>query len=383
MDSIGHKGSQGVDDKRRCRLISALNHQEPDRYPLTIGSPSCSLHATTHANLLDHLGHPLSDSPRITDNILQIVETDQRLIDTFEIDMRWVLPDESKVEWSDDKTNFTDNLGRRYMAGGGFFNQVGFPLKDISEEKLKTYKFPELSTDRFDHLGDQARDLYKQGYGLGIDGPWGLYEISSSLVGVSKFLMDLILNPGLARKVAERVLEEHLIPFYDRLLENTHEFVQVVGISDDLGAQNGLIFSPKIYRDLFKPLHKRLIAQIHKKTSAKVYMHSDGSIHPLLPDLIEIGVEGLNPVQYTAKDMELDRLKMEFGQDLGFFGGVVENAVLSFHSPQEIRSLVKENVSILKRDGGFIFAPIHNISQEVPPENIIALYEAGLEFGGN
>ncbi|MFV2043532.1 MAG: uroporphyrinogen decarboxylase family protein [Anaerolineales bacterium] len=303
------------------------------------------------------------------------------MIDTFQIDMRWLLPNESTVDWGHDKTSFTDYLGRRFVAGGGFFNQVSFPLKDVSEEQLKTYEFPVLSTDRFDYLGDRARDLYEQGYGLGIDGPWGLFEISSSLVGMSNYLMDLILNPGLARKVAERVLEEHLIPFYDQLLENTHEYVQVVGISDDLGAQNGLIFSPKIYRDIFKPLHKRLITHIQKKTSAKIYLHSDGSIYPLLPDLIDIGVEGLNPVQYTANDMELARLKMEFGKDLGFFGGVVENAVLSFDSPDEIRGLAQENVSILKKNGGFIFAPIHNISQEVPPENIVALYETGLGFG--
>jgi uroporphyrinogen decarboxylase len=191
----------------------------------------------------------------------------------------------------------------------------------------------------------------------------------------------LVLDPGLAGTIAEDVLEQHLIPFYDLLLEDTGDYVDVVGISDDLGAQNGLIFSPKTYRELFKPLHQRLVDHIRRLTDAKIYMHSDGSIFPLLPDLIEIGVDGLNPVQYTAKDMDLTRLKQEFGKDLGFFGGVVENAALSFQSIDEVRQLVEENVSILKRDGGFIFAPIHNISQEVPPENIIAMYQAGQKFG--
>jgi uroporphyrinogen decarboxylase len=110
-------------------------------------------------------------------------------------------------------------------------------------------------------------------------------------------------------------------------------------------------------------------------------MHSDGSIYPIIPDLIEIGVDGLNPLQYTAKDMDLARLKNEFGKDLGFFGGVIENMALSFSSPEQVRQLVRENVSILKEGGGFIFAPIHNISQEVSPENILALYHSGLEFG--
>ena len=281
----------------------------------------------------------------------------------------------------EDKISFTDPFGRKFIFGGGFFNQVGFPLYDCKLEGLRDYQFPFLSTGRFEHLGDQVQELYSKGFGIGIDGPWGLYEISSSLVGTSENLMNLILDPNLARAVAERVLENYLIPFYDMLLAETAPFVQVVGISDDLGSQTGLLFSPKLYREIYKPLHKRLVDHIHTQTDAKVYMHSDGSIYPIIPDLIEIGVEGLNPVQYTAKDMGLEKLVQDFGKDLGFLGGVVENEVLSFSSPEQIRELVQKNVSILKKNRAFLFAPIHNISQEVPPENIIALYEAGIEFG--
>ena len=121
MGAFDQKSSPGMDDGPRRRLISALNHQESDRFPLTMGSPSCSLHTTAQANLLEHLGYPPLKTPRITDNILQIVDTDQRLIDAFEIDMLWLLPDESTVEWNADKTSYTDSLGRRYVAGGGFF----------------------------------------------------------------------------------------------------------------------------------------------------------------------------------------------------------------------------------------------------------------------
>lgn len=364
----------------RQRVSAALNHQKPDRSPLTLGSPSCSIHQLAHARLLDHLGYKSSKPPIITDNILQIVETDPHLINKFDIDLLWLLPRVESVNWNDEMSSFIDPFKREYSVGGGFFNQISFPLNDYNCENLPHYTFPVLSTERFDHLGAQAESLFNKGYGFGIDGPWGLYEISSSLVGTSKYLMDLILDPFYARSVAERVLEEHLIPFYELLLSETASLVQVVGISDDLGSQSGLIFSPKLYREIFKPLHKRLIEHIHKKTNAKVYMHSDGSIYPIIADLIEIGVEGFNPVQYTAKDMGLEKLVGEFGKDLGFFGGVVENEVLSFSTPEKIRDLVRENASILKKDFAFIFAPIHNISQEVPPENIIALYEAGKEI---
>ena len=367
---------------RRSRVIAALNHRESDRIPLTLGSPSCSLHNNAQKNLMGQLGFTSKTEPTITDHILQIVEPDQKLLDYFDIDLLWLLPKEAPVEWEIPGQIFIDEFGRKFKAGGGFFNQVNFPLKKQSLEELSRYNFPDLTRHkRFGNLKAQAKSLYRQGFGLGIDGPWGIYEISSSLAGVSEYLMSLALNPEYAGKLAEKVLENHHIPFYSQLLAETSDFVQIVGISDDLGAQNGLIFSRKTFQKIFKPLLRQLVEHIHKISSAKVYMHSDGSIYPIIPDLIEIGVEGLNPVQYTAKDMELEKLKSEFGKDLGFFGGVVENSVLSFSSPLEIKKLVKQNVEILKKGGGFIFAPIHNISQEVPPENIIALYQAGHEFG--
>jgi uroporphyrinogen decarboxylase len=191
----------------------------------------------------------------------------------------------------------------------------------------------------------------------------------------------MAIDPELAIAIAEGVLEKYMIPFYELLLADTASYVNVVGISDDLGSQTGLLFSPAMYRKIFKPLHKRLIEFIRSKTDARIYMHSDGSIYDIIPDLIEIGVDGLNPVQYTAKGMELERLVREFGKDLGFYGGVVENEILSFSTPEEITELARRNVAILKQEKAFIFAPIHNISQEVPPENIVALYQAGLAFG--
>jgi uroporphyrinogen decarboxylase len=369
-------------DYRRLRLQAAINHLEADRIPLTLGSPSCSLHRIAHDNLLKCQGLVRSTLPLITDNILQIVETDPRLMDFFDIDMYWLLPREAPVRWYADTRGYTDEFGRSFWGEGGFFNQTTHPLTRHDVGELEAFSFPDLvHTDRFDHLPLQARILFDQGLGLGIDGPWGIYEISSSLVGTEQYLIDLALNQRYARQVAEKVLEKYHLPFYERLLSRTGLFVQVIGISDDLGSQDNLIFSPKTFRKIFKPLLGELVDHIHRLSDAKVYMHSDGAIYAIIPDLIDIGVEGINPVQYTAKGMELEKLKQEFGKDLGFFGGVVDNTVLSFGTPDGIREIARKNVSILKQDGGFIFAPIHNISQEVPPENIIALYQAGAEFG--
>jgi uroporphyrinogen decarboxylase len=215
-----------------------------------------------------------------------------------------------------------------------------------------------------------------------VDGPWGIYEISSSLRGTENYLVDLALNPAYARQLAGRVLEEYHLPYYSLLLDATGPQVQMVMVSDDLGSQNGLIFSPRTFREIFKPLLKCLVEHIHSLRNVRVYMHSDGAVYDLIPDLIEIGIEGLNPVQYTARGMDLKRLKSEFGRDFGFFGGTLENEMLSFNTPEEVRKQARENIAILAPGGGFLFAPIHNISQEVPAENILALYGAGREYGG-
>jgi len=365
----------------RQRFIASLNHQPADRVPLTLGSPSCSLHRDAQQRLMDYLALRPQTAPKVVDRILQIVEPDPQLIEHFDIDVLWLLPEDQPATWSADRQSFMDDLGRRFVAGGGFFNQTASPLRQGSAEELAAYHFPPIAPERVAGLGRKARLLYDQGYGLGVDGPWGVYEISSSLRGTADYLVDLALNPAYAAALAERVLEEHHIPFYTRLLQETAPYCQMAMISDDLGAQQGLIFSPRVFRQIFKPLLKRLIEHIHTLAPVKVYMHSDGAIYDLIPDLIEIGVEGLNPVQYTARGMELARLKTQFGKDLGFFGGSLENESLSFSAPQEVRRIVTDTVHTLAPGGGFLFASIHNITPEAPPENIVALFETAQQCG--
>jgi uroporphyrinogen decarboxylase len=363
------------------RVEACLDHREADRIPLTLGGPSCSLHRVAHRNLLDFLGYTAEREAPVIDRILQIVEPDPQIVRHFDIDLQWLLPNEADVGWRDDRQSYTDDLDRGFVAGGGFFNQTSSPLREGTMAELHAYRFPSLASERVSGLHDKAERLYAQGYGLGVDGPWGIYEISSSLRGTADYLMDLALDPTYAQAVAERVLEEHHIPFYTRLLQETTPYAQMVGVSDDLGGQQGLIFSPQTFRTIFKPLLKRLIDHIHSLADVRVYMHSDGAIYDLIPDLIDAGVEGLNPVQYTARGMELSRLKREFGNDLGFFGGTLDNEVLSFDTPDAIRQAVRENIATLAPGGGFLFASVHNIGPEVPPENAAALFEAALGYG--
>jgi len=371
------------DDLHRRRVAASLAHREADRVPLTMGGPSCSLHRDAHRNLLLELGLSPEHEAPVIDRILQIVEPDPQLLRRFDVDLLWLLPHEPDVEWSDDDRSYKDGFGRSFVHGGGFFNQAAHPLREGTAEELAAYRFPDLSPALVAGLGEKAGRLHESGYGLGIDGPWGIYETASSLRGTEDYLVDLALDPDYARALAERVLEEHHLPLYSLLLGEAGAHAQIVGISDDLGGQQGLIFSPATFRSVFKPLLRRLVDHIHGLTDARVYMHSDGAIFDLIPDLIDAGVEGLNPVQYTARGMELDRLKREFGANLGFFGGTLDNEVLSYGTPEAIRRVVRDNVATLAPGGGFLFASIHNIAPEVPPENVVALFEAGLEFGSD
>jgi uroporphyrinogen decarboxylase len=160
------------------------------------------------------------------------------------------------------------------------------------------------------------------------------------------------------------------------------EYVDVVAVSDDLGGQNALLFSPDLFRKVYKPRLSRLIAHIKKlKPGIYVYMHSDGAIFDIIPDLIEAGIDALNPVQFTATGMDPARLKQTFGDDLAFWGGGIDNEVLSRGTPKDVEAQVRQQILALGQGGGYVFASVHNISAEVPPENVVALFEAAQKYG--
>jgi uroporphyrinogen decarboxylase len=166
------------------------------------------------------------------------------------------------------------------------------------------------------------------------------------------------------------------------VLDEVGTYVHVVVLGDDLGGQDGPLFSPELYREIYKPRHRRLTDLIHRKTQAKTFLHSCGSIYWALPDIIDSGIDIINPVQISAKDMETDRLKREFGRDLVFWGGGADaTEVMTFASPEGIKEEARKRIRDLAPGGGFVFAPVHNIQANVPPANIVALFEAAYEYG--
>jgi len=374
--------SHGSSTVHRDRFVAMLHHHEADRIPIALGGPSCSLHLQAHENLLRHLGLAATKPARLIDSILQIVEPDPRLCERFDVDVMWLIPDEGPVEWGPARNTYIDELGRTFQSGGGFYNQVGAPLSAGTIEELEAYRFPDLHNDlRAAGLTERAQRLYNAGYGLATDGPWGLYEYCSTMRGPSEFFVDLALNRDYAAALADRVLHEHLLPYYSLMLASVGRHVQMVGISDDYGSQSGLLFSPAVFRAIFKPRLRKLVEHIRSLTDAHIYIHSDGAVAGLIPDFIEIGIDGLNPVQYTARGMDADRLKREFGHHFGFFGGGVDNEVLSYGAVDDVCRDARRQILSLAPGGGYLFATIHNIPPEAPPDNVVAFLETGLEFG--
>ncbi len=206
---------------------------------------------------------------------------------------------------------------------------------------------------------------------------WGMF-----LRRMDNFLMDIYAEPDSVRRLVDALAEVHMATL-KRAVEEVGDVVDVFRFGDDLGMDNGPFMSSGHYRDLFKPAHQRFCQYVKQHTQAFTCLHSCGSIHPLIPDLIGAGFDCLNPVQTSCRDMDPARLKREFGSELTFWGGGCDTRrVLNRATPAEVEQHVLERLDILSPGGGFVFCAIHNILPEVPPENIIAMFEAVEKFNG-
>jgi uroporphyrinogen decarboxylase len=175
---------------------------------------------------------------------------------------------------------------------------------------------------------------------------------------------------------------ENVLRRWEKMLRVIGDDIQLVTMGDDLGLQDGTAMSPDLYREMVKPIHKEFISFIKKRTRAKIWMHNCGSIYDLIPDFIELGIDVINPVQVSARNMDTKKLKKEFGKDIVFWGaGCDSQNVLPWGKPEDIREEVKRRIEDLAPGGGFVFAPIMNIQLDVPVENIIAMFETALEYG--
>ncbi|MBN2269403.1 MAG: hypothetical protein JXN61_02250, partial [Sedimentisphaerales bacterium] len=208
-----------------------------------------------------------------------------------------------------------------------------------------------------------------------------VYEICWYMRGLERWFIDMIENPAFCEALLDQTLKFWL-DYFTAFLAEIGDIIDVVMIGDDLAGQAGLLFSPDFYRKIVKPRQKELVQHIKSLTSAKIWYHTCGSVASLIPDLLDNGIDILNPVQISAENMDPRELKAKFGNKLAFWGGAIDTQhILPTASPEEVREHVRRNIEALKPGGGYVFNNVHNIQLGVPPENIVALFDAAYEYG--
>ncbi len=386
----------------RDRCLTSLHHREPDRVPFDLGgSAQTGIHLTAYVNLRRHLG--LAErSPKLRNLVGQIAEPDEDLLERLRVDTRFIPqgvpllwrpsgggnPEDLKVHDQDDSWTFMDEWGigwRMPKEGGFYFDMVRHPLDgENGEESEGKYAWPDpLAPRRFEGLRERIHAALSKGKLVVLNGPCaGILEVYSWLRGYLRFYLDLAESPRTAEMFLDKLLE-FKCAFWTRALAEFGDSVDVVNEADDMAGQNGLLISPHTYRRVIRPRHARLFAAIKKAAPrVKIFFHSCGAIRPLIPDLIEAGIDILNPLQISAKGMNPVELKKEFGKDLVFWGGGVDTqGIFTTGTPREIRDHVKENIEALAPGGGFVFATVHNTQANIPPQNFMAMWETLQEYG--
>jgi uroporphyrinogen decarboxylase len=377
----------------RERLQLALNHKEPDRIPFDLGaSVLTSIHQKSYRELRRYLGLPEVE-PQIVDIFQQIVVVDDDVHEMLKCDVRNVAPRSSAsfqivIKEMEGYTYFYDEWGigwKMPVNGGLYYDMFDHPLKDAQTvADIENYSWPDpLDDSRFEGMAERAAyvaQVEKQGVFMGGLSA-GIMEMAAWTRGFTNYFSDFVSNEKLLVALMRKVMELKMA-YWDRALSLVGDNVDAVNEADDFAGQYRMLISPRMYRRIVKPLHKELFDFIHARTDAKLFFHSCGSIRPVIQDLIEIGVDILNPVQVSATGMDSAELKAEFGKDIVFWGGGIDTQrVLGEGTPEEVRADTRLRIHDLAPGGGFVFATVHNIQGNVPPENIMAMWQTLQEFG--
>jgi len=376
----------------RERVTLALNHQEADRIPLDIAGTGVSqIHLTAYNNLRAYLNLPQRE-PQIKILAEQLALFEADIADRLETDFVFVMPEppstyELVFEDLGDYEAYTDEWGigwKKPKKGGFYYDMYHHPLATAETlADFKAYQMPDpLDDNRYKNLRHEIETAYARGKAVVLAGPGsGILEIYTWLRGFEQFYIDMALNHDFVAYMLDRLVEFKQA-YWQRALAEFGDMVTVACEHDDLAGQRNLLFSPDTHRKLLKPRQKKLFSFIKGLAPVKLFYHTDGAVRPLIPDLLEAGIDILNPVQFTAANMDLKSLKEEFGRDLVFWGaGVDTQGVLGSGTPAEVKADVERNIEALAPGGGFIFATVHDIQANVPPENIMAMWETWKTHG--
>jgi uroporphyrinogen decarboxylase len=372
----------------RERVNAALAHREPDRVPIDLGATlATSITTAAYIPLRACLGLPDEDVV-VFEQTQQLPYLGEDLLARLGVDTRVVaLPRERAFspELRDEGAYWawTDAWGavlRMPKQGGLYFDWVGHPLPEVTEEAIDAYRWPDFEpADELAAIRAEAARLQSDtDYALvgSANLGSGIFEQACLMAGMETFMMAMVTD----RRAAERLLDgitDFLVEEAERYLGEIGGYLDAYLYGDDVATQERWMISPESYTTLIKPRQRRLFDAIRAKTDAKLIYHGCGAVFGLVPHLIDIGVDALNPVQVSARGMDSARLKAAYGRDIAFWGGGVDTQrVLPFGTPDEVRAEVRRRVDDFSPGGGFVFAPVHNIQALVPPENVVAAFDA-------
>uniref|UniRef100_A0A7C2VML1 Uroporphyrinogen decarboxylase (URO-D) domain-containing protein n=1 Tax=Ignisphaera aggregans TaxID=334771 RepID=A0A7C2VML1_9CREN len=429
----------------RERVLVTLKHEEPDRIPIDFGSTHVStINPMCYRDLQRYLR--LAEKPaRVKDVVAQLTEVDAELIELFNVDLidvnRHLPPTNSEVYYRDtfyqcmtcfnkdpvtgkaeiydprwkvwkhvsygyeieipesidiveEQNNLVIYLNRTFVLGRGSRSSVTFsppdahganPLANVrSAQDIKNIDWDVFKvSDRYvQFLRDKAEYLYKNtNYALVFSLAGRLHAWAQALRGWAKWLADLRLRKPLAEAVLDQIMDV-LMYNIKKYIEAFGNHVHVIGFADDLGTEEGPQISVQMFREMYKHRYEELFGYIKRHSKMYIFLHSDGSIFPLIKEFIDVGLDIINPIQLSAKGMEPEKLKKEYGEQITFWGGGADvQKVLPFAKPGEVVEHVKNLIKIFAPGGGFVFAATHNIQPPTPPENIVLAFRTAYEYG--
>jgi uroporphyrinogen decarboxylase len=376
----------------RERVLTALAHEEPDRVPIVIGvSNATGIKMAPYRELKALAGIDAPDAWLYDWPELGTASVDEATMRRLHGDVRGVLDREPAAVMERNRTRPTHSdyinswgSGAVEIAPGDWFPMIEPLAEATAIDEIECFPWPDMDDpSRVAHMTAEARALADAGEFAVMVTPWLLFplERAFAMQGMDGFLMNAALHPDFAAALLGKItaLCERLM---GHVLDAVGNDIDIVKIGDDLGTQQSLLMSPAMYRTLLKPLHAELIASIRRRTTAKVFFHTDGDVFPLLDDLVEIGVDILNPIQTSAGRMsDLAGLKQRYGRSLVLCGGIDTQRILPHGSPDEVGAEVRRVIGELGPGGGYLLASVHTIMNDVPAANILAMVDAAVAAG--
>jgi uroporphyrinogen decarboxylase len=374
--------------KPRERVLTAINHHEPDRVPVDIGGgSSTSISVEAYEKLKRHLG--VEGSSAELSKIFRVAALDEKVMQRLGSDCR-PLRVASSRRWSpppSEPGTLVDVWGitwkqQQFGESGYYWEIARNPLAEATVADLDHHPWPDpLEPSLTSGLRAEAESLFTNTeYAIeASSGFSSFWEPACNLRGLEQLLMDLVMNRRFVEALMEKLLEINLA-VTGRFLKEAGSYVQIYRTADDLATQGGLLMSLDMYRSRLKPYHRKYFDFVKSHTSAAILYHSCGNMTNLIDDLAEIGVDAINPVQVSAMP-ETAKLKSQFGDKITFWGGIDTQHVLPCGSVGEVAAEVRRRIRDLAPGGGFVLSAVHCIQADVPPQNILAMAAAARRYG--